>query len=114
MALCMVISAFIIYFLIDRPAKIILEVVDQDVQNLQFTYNVSKQNPPFEKIIERSNDGHHVILVLLTKELRFIKNTQYKTLIDHYKKCGKKLPCVVYEIDRAEYLKGAKLRKDLK
>lgn len=113
-AVCVAISAFIIYFLINRPQKLVLEVVDQDQQMLEFTYNISEQNPPFEDIIKRSGDGHHVILVLLTKKLRRMQNTDYQTLIDGYKNCGEKLPCAIYKMHRDEYLKLAKKRKDIK
>lgn len=110
-ALCVIISAFIIYILIQRPIKLVLEVVDQDVQNLEFTYAESDNNPKFQELIDRSSDGSHVILVLLTKNLRVMKNTSYEQLIKNYKKCEEKLPCMVYEIDRDEYLKQAKKRK---
>ena len=110
-ALCILVSAFIIYFLVNRPAKLVLEVVDQDQQMLEFTYSVSKQNPEFQKIIDRSDDGSHVILVLLTKHLRVMKNTSYKELIDAYNQCEQKLPCTVFKMDRDEYLKLAKKRK---
>jgi hypothetical protein len=110
-ALCAVISLFIIYFLVNRPAKLILEVVDQDEQTLEFTYQVSEHNPDFQKIIDRSNDGSHVILVLLTKNLRTMKNTSYDVLIEAYNKCNKQLPCPLFKMDRDEYLKLAKKRK---
>lgn len=104
-------SAFIIHFLMNRPVKLILKIVDQDTQILEFTYSESAENPKFQEVIDRSNDGSHVILVLLTKKLEVIKNTSYKQLIDEYKKCENKLPCKVYQIDRDEYLKHAKERK---
>ena len=104
-------SIFIIYFLIQRPAKLILEVVDQDAQMLQFTFAETEKNPKFQEVIDRSDDGSHVILVLLTKKLRVMKNTSYDQLIKNYKKFEEKLPCMVYQIDREEYLKLAKKRK---
>ena len=110
-ALCVFISAFIIYFLINRPSKLVLEVIDQDQQMLEFTYNKSEHNPDFQTIIDRSKDGQHVILVLLTKNLRTMINTSYEVIIPAYEKCEGKLPCKVYEMDRDKYLKLAKKRK---
>lgn len=110
-ALCVVMSAIIIYILIQRPIKLVLEVVDQDKQLLEFTFNEMENNPKFSEVIKRSGDGSHVIVVLLTKNLRVMKNTSYEQLIENYKKCEEKLPCMVYQIDREEYLKLAKKRK---
>ena len=110
-ALCIIVSTFVIYFLIQRPEKLILEVIDQDVQMLEFTFNNSDKNPSFQKLIDRSHDGSHVILVLLTKNLRVMKNTNYEQLISLYNQCEGKLPCKVYEMDREAFLKLAKKRK---
>ena len=85
--------------------------MDQDAQMLQFTFAETEKNPKFQEVIDRSDDGSHVILVLLTKKLRVMKNTSYDQLIKNYKKCEEKLPCMVYQIDREEYLKLAKKRK---
>ena len=111
-ALCTLLSAFIIYFLVNRPVKIVLEVIDQDVQNLEFSFNETGKNPKFTEILRRSKkDSSHVILVLLTKKLKAMKYTKYAELISAYKKCDEKLPCTVYKIQRDDFLKVAKKRK---
>lgn len=109
--LCVAVSIFVIYFLVQRPSKLVLEVINQDAQTLEFTFDTNNKNPKFQELLQRRDDGKHVILVLLTKNLRVMKNTSYDVLISAYEQCKGVLPCKVYEIQRDEYLKLAKKRK---
>lgn len=110
-ALCVVISIFVIYFLLQRPIKLVLDVIDKDAQTLEFTYTKNEKNPEFQKLIDRKDDGSHVVLILLTDKLKVSKMTNYETLISNYNKCEDKNKCKVFVMDKDTYLKSAKKRK---
>lgn len=111
-ALCIIVSVFVIYFLMNRPIKLVVTAIDTESEILHFTFDQIEPNPPFSELLKRKDDGMHVILVLLTDKLKMLKNTSYTQLITEYEKCDEKFPCEVFQMEKAEFLKLAKPRKD--
>ena len=69
-AVCSAISLFVIYILVTRPAKVLVESYNTDSDTIEFFYKAELTNPTLQEIIKRKNDGKHVILVLLTDKRR--------------------------------------------
>jgi hypothetical protein len=110
--LCAIISAFVIYFIADRPAKIVLEGKIDD-QLIVFFYQDRPEHPSFDQLQARKDDGKHVILVLLTDKKVLLKNTDYQTLLNAFDQCEVKNFCPVFSLSAKEYLDVAKERKDI-
>lgn len=114
MIFCALLSAFIIYFLIVRPLKIVVEASENDSDIYSFIYDQNEVNPNLEEFNRRSKNGGHVVVVLLTPTKKLLTNYKYPELIMAFEKCKNELPCPVIEVDKKSYLDKARPRKDLK
>lgn len=113
MALCFLGSVGCIYILMIRPLKIVVEAKSTDGDSIEFFYRESEVNPPVSELIKRSEDGQHIVVVLLTKKQKVLANYQYKYLLDRFKLCDGKLPCSVITMEKKLFESKAKRRKDL-
>jgi hypothetical protein len=112
-ALCILISLGILYILLIRPLKIVVETADIESDELLFSYNESKINPPLETIIKRSKEGKHIIVVLLSPKRRLLANYKYDFLLEQFKKCEGKLPCNILSMEKKKFMDESKRRKDI-
>ena len=110
-AVCSAISLFVIYILVTRPAKVLVESYNTDSDTIEFFYKAELTNPTLQEIIKRKNDGKHVILVLLTDKRRLNEISNYEQVLGSYEKCQKKIPCKMFEMKKSEYLEKSKERK---
>lgn len=110
--ICALLSAFIIYFLMIRPLKIVVVAEETDGDQYSFTYQESEVNPSVENLLKRSSDTH-IIVVLLTPTMKTLANYKYPEIIASFEKCQNKLPCQLLEVSKESYLKNAKPRKDI-
>jgi hypothetical protein len=107
-------SAFIIYFLMIRPLKIVLTATDASTDPILFTYEQSEINPSLEEFKIRSIERGHVVVVLLGPKRKLLSNQQYDLLLMGFSKCNGVLPCEVLKIPKSEFDSKARARKDVK
>lgn len=112
-ALCVFVSLGILYILLIRPLKIVVETKDIETGLLEFTYTESEVNPPLANIIKRSKEGKHIVVVLLSPKRRLLVNYKYDFLLSQFEKCQNKLPCKVLSMDKKTFMEKAKRRKDI-
>ncbi len=112
-AVCIIISVGIIYILLIRPQKIVIESNGQG-ESLEFFYKESELNPPLSKLVERSKEGKHIVIVLLTPTKRLLANYDYDFLLKQFENCNGELPCKLITMDKEEYASKSKKRKDIK
>jgi hypothetical protein len=113
MVLCFLGSVGCIYILMVRPLKIVVEAQTTEGDTIEFFYRESEVNPPVAELIKRSKDGHHIVVVLLTKKQKILANYQYKYLLDRFELCDGKLPCNVISMEKELFEEKSKRRKDL-
>ena len=112
-ALCTITSLGILYILLVRPQKIVVEALNTDSDKIAFYYNTSEINPSVETLRKRSSEGKHIVIVLLTPKKKVLANFKYKSLLENFDKCQDTLPCPVVYMDKEAFLKKAKRRSDL-
>jgi len=113
MIFCLLGSIGCVYILMVRPLKIVVEATSTDGDTIEFFYRESEVNPPVSELIKRSEDGQHIVVVLLTEKQKVLANYQYKYLIDRFNLCDGKLPCSVISMEKKLFEEKAKRRKDL-
>jgi hypothetical protein len=108
------ISAFVIYFLMIRPLKIVVTTEDTTTDPIVFTYEKNEVNPDLEIFKKRSLERGHVIVVLLGPKRKLLTNQKYDLLLMGFSKCNDILPCEVLKIPKSEFESKARARKDVK
>lgn len=109
-----IMSSFVIYFLMLRPLKVVITASDVTADPISFTYKVTDLNPDIETVVKRSEEGGHVIVVLLGPKRKLLTNQSYETMLKGFKDCNNTLPCEVLKIPKSEFDSKARDRKDLK
>ena len=108
-----IISAFVIYFLMIRPLKIVVTTTDTTTDPIIFTYEQNEVNPDLETFKKRSLERGHVVVVLLGPKRKLLTNQKYDLLLMGFSKCDSKLPCQVLKIPKSEFDSKARIRKDV-
>jgi len=111
---CALLSAFIIYFLMIRPLKIVISASETEGDKYSFIYEQNEINPNLEEFTRRSKDSTHIVVVLLTPTKKLLTNYKYPELKAAFEKCNNELPCPIIEVDKKTYLEKARPRKDVK
>ena len=109
---CILMSAFVIYFLMIRPLKIVVSTTDITTDPIVFTYTELDSNPTVDEIIKRSEDGSRLIVVLLGPNRKLLANQTYEKVLAGFRACNNKLPCDVIKVQKSVFDERARDRKD--
>ena len=111
-ALCSIITIAVLYILLIRPQKIVLEYHSSDAEKINFIYKTSNINPSIETLEKKAKEGKHIITVLLTPTHKLLVNYSYEDLLPKLKNCTKVDSCIVLSLETEKFMKKAKKRKD--